>query len=74
MIKVCYIITKFELGGVQKVALHVAENINKNIFDSFIIAGEGGILDHEAVKKVRLYHIKDLVREIPPLKDLKAIF
>jgi hypothetical protein len=35
MIKVCYIITKLELGGAQKVALHVAENIDKNIFDSF---------------------------------------
>ncbi|MDR2818491.1 MAG: glycosyltransferase family 4 protein [Endomicrobium sp.] len=74
MIKVCYIITKLELGGAQKVALHIAKNIDKSIFDSFIIAGEGGILDHEAVKKVRLYHIKDLVREVSPLKDLKALF
>lgn len=74
MIKVCYIVTKLELGGAQKVALHVAENIDKNIFDSFIIAGEGGILDRKAVKKVRLYHIKDLVREISPLRDLKALF
>jgi glycosyltransferase involved in cell wall biosynthesis len=74
MIKVCYIITKLELGGAQKVALHVAKNIDKNIFDSFIIAGEGGILDHEAVKEARLYHIKDLVREVSPLRDLKALF
>ncbi|MDR2399450.1 MAG: glycosyltransferase family 4 protein [Endomicrobium sp.] len=74
MIKVCYIITKLELGGAQKVALHVAKNINKDIFDSFIIAGNGGILDGIIAKKIELYSLKDFVREISPLKDLKTLF
>jgi glycosyltransferase involved in cell wall biosynthesis len=74
MIKVCYIITKLELGGAQKVALHVAKNINRDIFDSFIIAGNGGILDDIIAKKDKLYSLKNFVRKISPLKDLKALF
>jgi glycosyltransferase involved in cell wall biosynthesis len=74
MIKVCYIITKLELGGSQKVALHVAENINKNVFDSFVVTGIGGVLDSDACKNSRLYQLKNFVREISPLRDLKAIF
>jgi glycosyltransferase involved in cell wall biosynthesis len=73
-IKVCYIITKLELGGAQKVALHIAENIDKNIFESFIISGEGGILDHETGEKIKLYLIKDFVREISLFRDLKTFF
>jgi glycosyltransferase involved in cell wall biosynthesis len=74
MIKVCYIITKLELGGAQKVALHIAENINKDIFESFVIAGTGGMLDNEAEKKIKFYRIKDFVRDISLVKDLKSLF
>ncbi|MDR2437560.1 MAG: glycosyltransferase family 4 protein [Endomicrobium sp.] len=74
MIRICYIITKLELGGAQKTALHIAENINKNIFESFVIAGKGGILYDEAEKKIKLYCIKDFVRNISPLRDLKSLF
>jgi glycosyltransferase involved in cell wall biosynthesis len=74
MIKVCYIITKLELGGAQKTALHIAENINKNIFESFVIAGKGGILDDEVEKKIKFYRIKHFIRDISPLRDLKSLF
>jgi glycosyltransferase involved in cell wall biosynthesis len=74
MVKVCYIITKLELGGAQKTALHIAENINKNIFESFVIAGKGGILDDEVEKKIKFYCIKHFVRDISPLMDLKSLF
>ncbi|MDR2395106.1 MAG: glycosyltransferase family 4 protein [Endomicrobium sp.] len=74
MIKVCYIITKFDLGGAQKVALHIANNLNKKLFNISFIAGIGGILDKEVNKKLKVYGLKHLVREISPIKDLKALF
>lgn len=74
MIKVCYIITKLELGGAQKVALYTAEHINKNNFQEFLITGKGGILDEEAASKFRIYQLKNFVREVSPIKDLKTLY
>jgi glycosyltransferase involved in cell wall biosynthesis len=74
MLKVCYIITKLELGGAQKVALYTAEHLDKNNFTSFIIAGKGGILDEETAQKFKLFQVGAFIREIRPLKDLQALF
>ncbi|MDR3047216.1 MAG: hypothetical protein LBU51_06330 [Bacteroidales bacterium] len=60
MIKVCYIITKLELGGAQKVALNTAENINKDIFEDFFITGVSGILDDEAAENFKIYRYRFL--------------
>ncbi|MDR1952834.1 MAG: glycosyltransferase family 4 protein [Elusimicrobiota bacterium] len=73
MKKVCYIITKLELGGAQKLALYVLENIDKKSFDTFLITGKGGILDDEAALKTKLFSLSDFVREISPLKDIKTL-
>ncbi|MDR1196294.1 MAG: hypothetical protein LBL00_07460, partial [Endomicrobium sp.] len=74
MLKVCYIITKLELGGAQKFTLYTAENINKEHFEVSLICGINGILDEEAKKNIRTLFLPDLVREISPVKDLKALF
>lgn len=74
MIKVCYIITKLELGGAQKVALYTAENLNKNDFQNFLITGKGGILIDKACQNLKVYQLAKLVREISPYKDLKALW
>ncbi|MCL2390199.1 MAG: glycosyltransferase family 4 protein [Endomicrobia bacterium] len=74
MLKVCYIITKLELGGAQKLALYTAEHLDKTKFESFIISGKGGILDKEALEKFKLLQLNSLVRKVSPFKDLKAIF
>ncbi|MDR1695465.1 MAG: glycosyltransferase family 4 protein [Endomicrobium sp.] len=74
MLKVCYIITKLELGGAQKLALYTAEHLDKTKFENFVISGKGGILDKEASEKFRLLQIENLVREVSPFKDLKALF
>jgi hypothetical protein len=50
MIKICYTITKLE-GGAQKVVLYTHENINQDVFDSFLVTGADGILNGETVKK-----------------------
>jgi glycosyltransferase involved in cell wall biosynthesis len=73
MKKICVIITKLELGGAQKLALFTATHLDKNEFDVFMISGVGGILDIEASKSLRLLQLPNFVREISPLKDLKAL-
>lgn len=73
MLKVCYIITKLELGGAQKFTLYTAEYIDKDRFGSFLITGRGGSLEDEAAKKIKLYSLANLIREISPLKDFKAL-
>ena len=73
-IKIAVIITKLELGGAQKVAISLCEKMDKNKFEPFLICGCGGILDKETKKKIRVRFVKNLVREINPIKDLKALF
>jgi glycosyltransferase involved in cell wall biosynthesis len=72
MIKVCYVITKLELGGAQKVALYIAKNIDKNVFNSFIISGFGGLLDDDVRKNLKFYQLRNFVRQISPIKDIKT--
>ncbi len=73
-IKVAVIITKLELGGAQKVAISICEKLDKTKFETVLICGCGGILDEETKNKIRVIFVKDLVREINPIKDLKALF
>ncbi len=72
MKKICTIITKLELGGAQKIALSLCTNLNKDKFETLLICGCGGILDNEAERDARVFFVKDLVRELNPLRDLKA--
>ena len=74
MLKICYIITKLELGGAQKVVLYTAQHLDKAKFESFIISGKGGILDKEASEKSKLLLINSLVREVSPFKDLETLY
>ncbi len=73
-IKVAVIITKLELGGAQKVAISICEKLDKTKFEPFLICGCGGILDEETKNKIKVIFIKDLIREINPIKDLKALY
>ena len=73
-IKVAVIITKLELGGAQKVAISICEKLDKTKFETVLICGCGGILDEETKNKVRVIFVKNLIREINPIKDLKALY
>ena len=70
--KVAVIITKLELGGAQKIAISLCEKIDKNLFEPFMICGCDGILSKEVQQKNKVYFVKNLIREISPIKDLKA--
>lgn len=70
-IKIVHIITKLELGGAQGNTIYTVSNLDKDKFDVTLICGRGGVLD-EKTGKINVIFIDDLVREISPLKDIKA--
>lgn len=73
-IKVVHLITKLELGGAQVNTIHTYENLDQNEFDTYLISGPGGILTDKIQKKENLFIAHDLVRQLNPVKDLKAFF
>ncbi|MCX7956990.1 MAG: glycosyltransferase [Endomicrobia bacterium] len=77
-IKVVHIITKLELGGAQRNTIYTVENLDKQKFEVYLLCGEGGILDKEVPRiinqGVKTYFVKNLVREINPVKDIMCFF
>ncbi|MEN3014309.1 MAG: glycosyltransferase family 4 protein [Endomicrobiia bacterium] len=75
-IKVIHLITKLELGGAQRNTLYTVKNLDKSKFDVYLISGVGGILDVETKELkqygVKVLFIKNLIREINPLRDFLA--
>ena len=72
-IKVVHFITKLELGGAQKNTIYTFENLNENQFETYLLSGPGGILTEKVKKKNNLVNIKDLRREINPVKDFRSL-
>ena len=73
--KIAFIITKLELGGAQKSVLYSVKNLNHPPFKTYLLCGKGGFLDKTAKRNIKgLFFIPDLVREISPIKDIKAFF
>ncbi len=74
---IAIIITRLDLGGAQKIALYLAENIDKNKFNVHLIAGMGGYLDENAMKltgkgvKVNLWN--EIKHPIHPVFDIMAV-
>jgi len=73
-IKVVHIITKLELGGAQINTIYTYENLNLEEFETYLVCGPGGVLIDKIEKRERFIIIKDLQREIRPVKDLKTFF
>ncbi|MBI4001050.1 MAG: glycosyltransferase family 4 protein [Nitrospira defluvii] len=73
---VCHVITKLELGGAQEVAMQVVAGLDRRRFRPVLIAGPGGLLTEEAraLKGVEVRIVPSLLREIHPLKDLRALW
>ncbi len=78
--KVIHLITKLELGGAQRNTIFTCENLNRDKFEVYLMSGPGGILNPDTAKmksssddvEERFLLIKDLKREINPVRDLKA--
>ena len=73
MIKVAHIITRLDFGGAQANTLYTASALDHRRFDTFIVAGPGGLLEGRADPS-RLVAARSLVREINPVRDLAAFF
>jgi glycosyltransferase involved in cell wall biosynthesis len=72
-IKIVHIITLLELGGAQRTALTIVENLDKSRFETVLFCGRGGLLDLEALKSnIRVTFIPGLNRPIRPLRDVVA--
>lgn len=73
-IKVAHIITKLELGGAQQNTLYTVTNLNRTLFEPYLIAGPGGLLDDEAMdlKDVSVRFCGELSRPIRPIADYQA--
>ena len=71
---VVHIITKLELGGAQQNTLFTVSHLNRAAYNPVLISGSEGMLVNEAegLTDVSVHLLPDLVREIRPLKDIRA--
>jgi glycosyltransferase involved in cell wall biosynthesis len=75
-VHVIHIITKLELGGAQQNTLFTVAHLDRDRFRPYLITNPEGILVPEAraLKGVKTLFIPELVREISPLMDVRALF
>lgn len=75
-VSVVHIITKLELGGAQQNTLFTVAHLDRDRFRPYLVTNPEGILVPEAMtlKGVKIFFVPELVREINPLKDLRALF
>lgn len=75
---IAIVITRLDLGGAQKIALYLAENIDRSKYNVHLIAGRGGYLDDFTMKltkkgvKVNLW--STIVHPINFFYDIIALF
>ncbi|HSL17561.1 MAG TPA: glycosyltransferase [Methylomirabilota bacterium] len=74
-IRVLTAITRLELGGAQRVALHTAAHLDRDGFAAGLAWGPGDVLDGEAraLADLARYEIAHLVRPVAPAADLRAL-
>ncbi len=75
-IKVAHIITQLELGGAQENTLYTVTHLDPQVYDCFLIAGRGGLLEEKAVSALgaKAIFVSSLVRPLNPWKDLISMF
>ncbi len=73
---IAIVITRLDLGGAQKIALYLADKLNKKKFNVHFITGENGYLDYEAkkIKGIKLVFLKSLKHPISIINDIIALF
>ncbi|MFA5022557.1 MAG: glycosyltransferase family 4 protein [Patescibacteria group bacterium] len=71
--KILYLITQSEWGGAQRYIFDLANNLSKDQYEVLVAAGGNEEL-FQNLKQIGIttYWLKNLVREINPVKDLKA--
>ncbi len=72
---VVHIITRLELGGAQENTLYTCAHLDRRRYRVRLAFGPGGYLDEQAerVEDLPLWRIPNLVREIRPRADVRAL-
>ncbi|MDA8244765.1 MAG: glycosyltransferase family 4 protein [Elusimicrobia bacterium] len=73
MVKVAHVITRLDFGGAQANTLHTVRTLDRSRFEPYIVCGHWGDLEHRVGDR-NIVYAENLVREISPLKDLRAVF
>lgn len=78
-IKALHIITRLERGGSSDAVLLTLLELDKNQYDLSLAHGPTSYPNEQLMKQaekagIRFYYIRDLVRAINPIKDLKGLF
>ena len=75
-VPVVHIITKLELGGAQQNTLFTVAHLDRHRFLPCLITNPEGLLLPEALtmKGVKTFFIPELIREINPFMDIRALF
>jgi glycosyltransferase involved in cell wall biosynthesis len=73
---VCHVITKFELGGAQEVALYAVSHLDRSKYRPVLVAGPDGLLTEEArqLPGVQTVIVPALGRHIHAISDCLALF
>lgn len=77
MPKVCQLITRLILGGAQRIALETAASLAREGWEVELWSGpqtgpEGTLRDEACARGLRVQTVQHLVREVSPLRDLRA--
>ncbi len=72
--KILHIITNTELGGAQKVCIDLCNSAIKDGHEVAVASMAGGYLWGQLPSEVNQYFLKNLVKPIKPLKDIKVVF
>lgn len=73
MLRVAHLITRLDFGGAQGNTLHTARALDKARFEAAIVCGHRGDLEDKVSDK-HIRYAEHLVRQISPLKDIRAFF
>jgi len=78
-LKICHVITRLIVGGAQENTLltirgHLEKGHEVVLAAGFSPGREGKLLENARYGEFPVYEFSDLVREISPLRDLKAFF
>jgi glycosyltransferase involved in cell wall biosynthesis len=76
--RVAFVITRMIIGGAQETVLETARRLKARGVDCELITGpetgpEGTLFDEVRQASIPLHIAKDLVREVDPAKDLRAV-
>ena len=71
--RILHIITNTELGGAQKVCIDLCNSAIKDGHEVAVASMEGGYLWGQLPSEVNQYFLKNLVKPIKPLKDIKVV-